>query len=102
MTSVCVCVPQCGFTLHVCVRVTSPIIKCLPTRALKYLSSHLTSALGAVIHRPLISVSVHDAIVDADATVNAKTVLKELVLIRLGGKWRHRQNIIYGCMYVKI
>lgn len=94
------CVPQCGFTLWVraCVRASKnkPDHKVHPdTRVLKYLRSHLTSALGAVIHRPLISVLVHNAIVDADATVNTNAVLYQLVLIRLGGRCRrHRQNIV--------
>lgn len=76
-----------------CVQVqTSQIIECIPfTRVFKYLRSHLTSALGAVIHGPLVSVLVHNAIVDADPTVNADTVLYQLVLIRLGG--RCKRNI---------
>lgn len=45
--------------------------------------SHLTSALGAVIHGPLISVLVHNAIVDADAAVNTNVVLNQLSLICL-------------------
>lgn len=60
--------------------------------------SHLTSALGAVINGPLISVLVHNAVVDADAAVNANAVLNQLVLIRLGGRCRRsRQNtdIVY-------
>lgn len=57
-----------------------------------HLSSHLTSALGAVVNGPLVFVLVHDAVVDADATVNAKTGLNQLVLIRLRGGRRNRQN----------
>lgn len=54
--------------------------------------SHLTSALGAVIDGPLISVLVHNAVVDADAAVNANAVLNQLVLIRLGGKCRRSKE----------
>lgn len=58
-----------------------------------HLSSHLTSALGAVVNGPLVFVLVHDAVVDADTAVNAKTGLNQLVLIRLRGRGRrNRQN----------
>lgn len=55
-------------------------------RAIQRLRSHLTSALGAAIHRPLILVPVHDAIVDADATMDAKAGLNQRILISLGRK----------------
>lgn len=62
-------------------------------RAIRYFGSHLTSALGTVIHRPLMLVLVHDAIVDADATMDAKAVLNQRVLISLGEKCRkHRRK----------
>lgn len=44
---------------------------------------HPTSALGAVVHRPLVSVLVHDAIVDANAAVDTNSVFTGLVLIHL-------------------
>lgn len=60
---------------------------------LEYMRSHLTSALGAVVHSPLISVLVHDTVVDADTTMNTDVVHNQLVLIRLGGRGgRHRKN----------
>lgn len=45
---------------------------------------HPTSALGAVVHRPLVSVLVHDAVVDANAAVDADAVFARLVLVDLG------------------
>lgn len=64
------------------------------TRAIQYLRSHLTSALSAVIHCPLILVLVHDAIVDADATMDAKAGLNQRVLISLGRKVKKTQKKI--------
>lgn len=72
----CVCLLECGFKLNVCDQ--------LDTHVVKYsLESHLTSALGAVVHRPLVSVLVHDAVMDADAVVDANAILYQLVLICL-------------------
>lgn len=44
---------------------------------------HLTSALGAVVHGPLVSVLADDAVVDTDATVDANAGFNQLVFIRL-------------------
>lgn len=45
---------------------------------------HPASALCAVVHRPLVSILVHDAVVDADTAVDADRVLAQLVLVDLG------------------
>lgn len=60
--------------------------------------SDLTSALGAVIDGPLISVLVNDPVVDADAGVNADAVFNQLVLIRLVGDVAetHKTQIFIG------
>lgn len=63
-------------------------------RAIQHWRSHLTSALGAVVHRPLMLVLVHDAIVDADTTMDAKAGLNQRVLISLGGKVKKMQKKI--------
>lgn len=93
----CVCALVLFVFTYECVRVQSPITECIPPCTRKYsrrkLRSHLTSALGAVIDGPLGSVLVHNAVVDADATVNANAVLDQFVLVRLGGRCRRsRQN----------
>lgn len=59
---------------------------------MKYsLESYLTSALGAVVHRPLVSVLVHDAVMDADAVVDADAILYQLVLVCLWRGVKQRQ-----------
>lgn len=47
------------------------------------MKTHLTCALSAVVHGPLISVLAHNAIVDADAAVDVDAAFNQLVLIGL-------------------
>lgn len=61
------------------------------------LRPHLTRALGAVVHGPLVSVLAHNAVVDADAAVDPDAGLDQLVLVRLeGGGRRGRQSGLIG------
>lgn len=48
-----------------------------------YVRPHLTSALCTVIDRPLVFVLAHNAVMDADASVNADAVVNQLVLVCL-------------------
>lgn len=58
--------------------------------------THLTSALCAVVHGPLISVLVNDPVVDTDTAVNVDAAFDQLVLIRLGLHANSYINIMLG------
>lgn len=45
--------------------------------------AHLARALGAVVHSPLVTVFANNAVVDADASVDADPGLDQLVLVGL-------------------
>lgn len=66
---------------------------CLSTLVGVLWRSHLTSALGAVIHGPLVSVLANDAIVDTDTTVNSNVGFNKLVFIRLRKRETRKINL---------
>lgn len=57
------------------------------------LVTYLASALGAAVHRPLVLVLVHDAIVDANATVDVEMSLHLLAIQSLWGEQGERGGV---------
>ena len=53
---------------------------------------YLTGALGASVHRPLVLVVVHHAVVDAHASVDLHLVLDELAVLRLRERQRRERE----------
>lgn len=49
------------------------------------MATHLAGALSAAVHRPLIFVLVHDAVVDANATVDVDLIFQQSAVLRLWG-----------------